>query len=469
MTAIIVSILAALGIGGGVMLASGGSGGSSGGAAVVAPVNPGTGGGGSNTGGSNTGGSNTGGSNTGGSTGGSTGGNTGGNTGGTTATIKAGNLLTSVPFSSVTTIGKGATGNTSINGTSLIIGMAPYAPIKVSGNTYRTNEEYDTTMAKNLHGVPEEYQIISGYTQNNPVVTQSVNLSNIGNALSKVKADFYYFGLTTQTKQIDTLQVSYLKYAVNETQVFNKTLTNVSWNFNIEAFALGARQFNLQNSEFGYYAWKSSYTNSTINSDTTLKNFLTKYGAEPFYMFKTSAQLTNNYKTRYGNSASFAGNVTGIQQVMSYTHGTSGIAKLLTGNINLSLDLVNQKVNGTINTRLSPFIGTGAIGSVFLAESYTGDVWYNLTLVGDIKNVNQGKPNITFTDVTYVKEQEVASPSDRQPFHPLNNSENFGDAVIVQGANGSPDEMVGKISFVYQTMNTHQFINTHLAFGAKKQ
>ena len=53
MTAIIVSILAALGIGGGVMLASGGSGGSSGGAAVVAPVNPGTGGGG----GSNTGGS----------------------------------------------------------------------------------------------------------------------------------------------------------------------------------------------------------------------------------------------------------------------------------------------------------------------------------------------------------------------------------------------------------------------------
>ncbi|GEM_PF-1059165 len=469
MTTIIISILAALGIGGGVMLASSGGGGSSGGSAVVGPVTPGDGGssGGEQVGGG--GGGSSGGSNTGGSTGGgSTGGGSTG--GGTNATVQAGALLASVPFPSVTTIGKGATGNTTLNGTTLTIGMSPYAPIHVSGTTYRTNEEYDTTMARNLQGNVEEYQFVSGYTQNNPAVTQTINLSSIGRSLSKVNADFYRLGLGVQTMQIGTLQASYLKFSIDQTQPFNATLTNVTWSLNIEAFALGARQLGLKNSEFGYYAWKSAYSNATINANSTLKNFLTRYGAEPFYMFKTSDQLTNNYQTRYGNTATFTGNVTGIQHIMTYTNGANNFSKLFAGDISLSLNLANKTVSGTINnTRLFPFIRTGAIGDVYLADSYTGSVWYNLTLTGNINNVSQGTPNITFTNVTYIKEQDVTDPTDRQDLHPMNNSDNFGSAVIVKGNSPAEDELVGKIAFTVQSQNIHQFLNTYLAFGAKKQ
>ena len=155
----------------------------------------------------------------------------------------------------------------------------------------------------------------------------------------------------------------------------------------------------------------------------------------------------------------------------AYTSGSYNISKLITGDINLSLDLANKQVSGNINnTKLFPVIHTGNIGEVYLANTYTGDTWYNFTLKGDIKDVSSGSPNITFTEVSYIPQQVVSvGTTDRLDLHPMNNSENFGDAAIVKGNASSADEMVGKLAFTVQSQNVHQFMNNYISFGAKEQ
>ena len=480
MTAIIVSILAALGIGGGVMLASGGSGGSSGGAAVVAPVNPGTGGGGSNTGGSNTGGSNTGGSNTGGSntggsntggsnTGGSTGGNTGGNTGGTTGgstggtsgSSNVGALLASGSLSGVSVVGKAAHGNTTLSGKNLSIGMAPFAPILVSGTTYKTNEERAYTVDGN-------YRFVSGYTADNPIMKKTINLGTIKSSTNY--ADFYNLP-AQQTKNIPTLHASFVTGAggIMENTV-STNLTDLTWTFNLTNFALGARKLGLQYSEFGYYTWKSVFTNYIIEhgysdgmhytTSSSLQKRYTRYGGQQFYMFNTSKQFKDSYTGRYGNTATFTGNVIGFRNFFRTTCGVNNVANL-TGDITLNLNLANKKLSGNISNVV--------VG---------GSAWYSFTLTGSIKDVTSSTPyNIIFTNVDYDRDQTasinyLSGKYDGGNLTPINNNgSNFGDAVIVQGNSVSKDEIVGQLAFTGHTAETTStsFDNVFISFGAKKQ
>ncbi|MBR4507908.1 MAG: hypothetical protein IKP23_00305 [Elusimicrobiaceae bacterium] len=475
MTAIIISILAALGIGGGVMLASGGSGGSSGGAAVVAPVNPGTGGGGSNTGGSNTGGSNTGGSNTGGSntggsntggsnTGGSnTGGTTGGNTGGTSGSSNVGALLASGSLSGVSVVGKAAHGNTTLSGKNLSIGMAPFAPILVSGTTYKTNEERAYTVDGN-------YRFVSGYTADNPIMKKTINLGTIKSSTNY--ADFYNLP-AQQTKNIPTLHASFVTGAggIMENTV-STNLTDLTWTFNLTNFALGARKLGLQYSEFGYYSWKSVFTNYMIEhgyssgtwaiTSSSLQKRYTRYGAQQFYMFNTSRQFTgSNYTSRYGNNATFSGNVIGVRHFLRTTCGVNNVANL-TGDITLNLNLANKNLSGNISNVV--------VG---------GSAWYSFTLTGTIKDVTSSEPyNIIFTNVDYDRNQTASLPYtlhryDGNNLTPMNNNgSNFGDAVIVKGSSVSKDEMVGQLAFTGHTAEptgSTSFNNVFISFGAKKQ
>lgn len=464
MTTIILSILCALGIGGGVMLASGG-GSDSGGAAVVAPANPGTGGGGSNTGGSNTGGSNTGGSNTGGSnTGGSnTGG--GGSTGGTSGSSNVGALLSGGSLSGVTVVGRAAQGNTTLSGKNLSIGMAPFAPILVSGTTYQTNEERAYTVDGN-------YRFVSGYTANNPIMKKTINLSTIKSSTNNY-ADFYNLP-AQQTKNIPTLHASFVTGAggiMENTATTN--LTDLTWTFNLTNFALGARQLGLQYSEFGYYTWKSVFTNYIIEhgysdgthytTSSSLTKRYTRYGAQQFYMFNTSRQFKEtNYTGRYGNTATFEGNVIGVRHFFRTTCGVNSTTNM-TGDITLVLNLKNKTLTGNINNVIAS----------------DGLAWYNFSLEGNINNVTSSSPyNITFTNVDYDRDQTASIPYtlhryDGNDLTPMNNNgSNFGDAVIVKGSSVSKDEMVGQLSFTGHTAEptgSTSFNNVFFSFGAKKK
>ncbi|MBQ4493274.1 MAG: hypothetical protein II972_01540, partial [Elusimicrobiaceae bacterium] len=450
-------VLLALGIGGGVMVASSG-GSSGGGAAVVAPSNPSGGGGGSG------------------------GGNTGGNTGGSTGGATTGALLANGSSSSITTIGKAARGNTSLSGKKLTIGMAPYAPILVSGTTYRTNEEYDTTDINYLSGgntYAGNLQFISGYTPTNSVMKQTINLASID--ASNDFADFYA-GPGYVTKSLPTLDITYLKASRKSNgswygQIIGPTTYNdITWRFGIWDFALGARILGLQNSEFGYYTWKSEYIGANIDT----KRF-TRYGADSFYMYKTSKQFTgSNYTQRYGNSVTFKGNIIGAMHTINYFCGSNGSGTHINGNISLSLNLATKSLTGSItNTKIYTYShgsnsGTG-IYHVNISPSSTYYNWYNFTLLGTINTGSSTTPNITFTKVDYDRNQTASityGNFDGQDLHPLNNNTNFGDAVIVtDGNNVSKDEMVGQINFTGHrlTDGTAYFQNVFLSFGAIKK
>lgn len=465
MTAIIISILAALGIGGGVMLSSSGGGSSSGGTAVVAPVNPGGGGGGSNTGGSNTGGS-----------------NTGGSTGGTSGSSNVGALLSKGSLSGVSVVGKAAQGNTTLSGKNLSIGMAPFAPILVSGTTYRTNEEYDTTdinYLSNNNTYSGTFQFISGYTQQNPVMKQTINLGTID--ASNDFADFYV-GPGYVTKSLPTLNITYLKANRKADGswygqiVGPTTYNNITWRFTVWDFALGARHLGLQNGEFGYYTWGSEYLGTNIDA----KRF-TRYGANTFYMYETSKQFTGNYVQRYGNTVTFEGNVIGAIHSINYVCGSNNNGAHVNGDITLSLNLANKTLTGSITNIKAYHYGHGSTSGTGVYHVYPGSVtnphtWYNFTLEGTINTGSSGTPNIIFTNVDYNRDQTASmnyvATFDGKDLHPLNNNTNFGDAVIVtDGSNVSKDEMVGQINFTGHrlTNGTAYFQDVFLSFGAKKK
>ncbi len=469
MTTIIISLLAALGIGGGVMLASGGGSSDSGGAAIVSNVNPGGSGSsstsGTTTAGSNTGGSNTGGSSTGGTTTGS-GSSTGGSTGGgTTGYSNVGALLARGSLNGISVVGKGAQGNTTLSGKNLSIGLSVYSPILVSGTTYRSNEEYDT-----MNTSDGSHKILAGHEVGSPLIKEIVNLNTID--VSNAYADFYA-GSGFQTKNLGTLNLTYLK---NRNAIYNKTFTDVTWTFNIMDFALGARKFGLQNSEFGYYVWHATYSSVDIDKDKSLRDkVLNNYGGQPFYMFDTSKQITNYAK--YGQAATFTGHVIGFQRFENYVCRTDSASIHITADISLSLNLANKTLSGDItNTKLYsyPHSGSSTTGvyHTIVSSTNTGSDWYNFALSGTINDVSSGSPNITFTDVTY--DLNSAPTTGRQydgyPLHPLNNSDNFGDAVIVQ-SNTNKDEMVGKIAFTGHNPQTsvYYFYDTFLTFGAKQK
>ena len=456
MTTIIISVLLALGIGGGVMLSSGG-GSDSGGAAVVGPSNPSGGGGGSG------------------------GGNSGGSTGGSTGSSNVGVLLASGSSSGITTIGRGAKGNTTLSGKNLSIGMAPYAPLLVNGTTYRTNEEYDSTDINYLSGsntYSGTLQFISGYTPASSVMKQTINLASID--ASNNFADFYA-GPGYVTKSLPTLNITYLKASRKSNgswygQTIGPTTYNdITWRFGIWDFALGARQLGLKNSEFGYYTWKSEYIGANIDT----KRF-TRYGADSFYMYKTSKQFKeSDYTQRYGNTATFNGNVIGAVHSINYVCGSNGSGTHVNGNITLLLNLQNKTLSGNItNTKIYTYShgsssGTG-IYHVNISPSSTFYNWYDFSLKGNINTGSSTTPNITFTKVDYDRAQTASityANFDGKDLHPLNNSDNFGDAVIVTGSGSVKDEMVGQINFTGHrlTDGTAYFQNVFLSFGAIKQ
>ncbi len=457
MTTIIISILAAIGIGGGVMLSSSGGGSSSGGTAVVAPANPGSG---NNSGGSSTSGSNTGGTTTGGGT--------------SVGSSNVGALLASGSSNGITTVSRGVSGNTTLNGKKLTIAVSPFAPVLVSGTTYKTNEEYDVTPINYLNGSnvnSSNAQFVSGYTS--AAITQTIDLTNID--ASTAYADFYV-GPGLLTKTLPTLNVSYLKGSPGNRQpwygaiVGPSTYTNVTWKFYIRDFVLGARNFGLKNGEFGYYNWQSDF--GSIRGAN---------GGDSFYMYNTSKQFTgSNYVSRYGNTATFKGNVIGALRIINYVCGSGNTSSHVTGNITLALDLSNKTLSGTItNTKVSVYSHGGStnqpgVWHVNLLDSRVYD-WYDFTLTGVVKNASSGSANIVFTNVDYDRSQTASMTTsatyDGTNLHPLNNSTNFGDAVIVKGSSASQDEMVGQIKFTGHrlTSGTDYFTDAYLSFGARKK
>ena len=93
-----------------------------------------------------------------------------------------GALLASGSLSGVTTIGKGAKSNTTLSGKNLSIGIVSFAPILVSGTTYKTNEERAYTVDGN-------YRFVSGYTPDSPVMKKTIDISSIKSSTNY--ADFY--------------------------------------------------------------------------------------------------------------------------------------------------------------------------------------------------------------------------------------------------------------------------------------
>ena len=411
MTAIIISILCALGIGGGVMVASNGGGGGGSSSAAVGPVNP-SGGGSSGGGGS----------------------------------ANAGTLLSRGSLNGITVVGKEAQGTT-LNGKNLTMGIDIFAPVLESGTTYKTNEIHQTASTTNGNKL-----YVAGFLSPNPAITQTINLGTIKS--SNNFADFYN-GTSSQSKTIETLNATYI---ARSNYLATDTFTNVTWTYYIKDFALGARPFGLQNSEFGYYTWRSTYSGGGIGSKYIHQNHFDKFGAQSFYMFDTSKQFTgSNYTSRYGNTATFNGNVIGALHPINYVCGSNNASYQITGNISLSLNLANKTLTGNLSN--------------MKVNNYN---WYDFSLNGNINNVSAGSPNITFTEVNFDKNQTSSlsyARYDASNLHPLNNSDNFGDAAIVKGTSISKDEMVGRINFTNRQEGTGTvfFYDAYLAFGAKKQ
>ncbi len=412
MTAIIVSILAALGIGGGVMLASGGSGGSSGGAAVVAPVNPGTGGGGGST--------------------------------SYSGTINAGNMLKSTSNNNIQIVAKNTQVSKSLKNAGLTMDLILMAPNKVSNGVWETNEIHKD-FGKTKSNLMRKY--IYGYNSVNPKIQATFNLGTISS--SSAVADFYE--LPSKTIYLGTLNATILD---DTYKILNFTHENVSWTFQ-PTLALGAKKLGLQYSDFGYYTWYSKYSNSTMNSGTNSGHY-TRRGTQQLYMFNTSRQLKSDYQTRYGNMASFSGTAIGTAHKINNNCGSNGVPFQITGDVNLSLNFATKKLTGNM-----------ALSSVS-----SGSEWYTLTLGGNINNVSGNEQNFNITSITlggnpsfYIIENNVIKP--------LVSDSSYGGGVIVTGASASKDEMVGEIAFAGHTTdngtNSNLFIYTNLAFGAKKQ
>ncbi len=412
MTTIIISLLAALGIGGGVMLASGGGSSDSGGAGVVAPVNPGDSGSGSYTGG--------------GTTGGSTG---GGTTGGSTAvaTTTTNNLLSQVNFSGTTAIKPESvlaaqapqaklvskTGNATLKSGKLTMDLAVLAPVLVSGTHYTTNETYNTATGS--------IKFMSGYAPGNPTVSSTFDLTKINS--SAYLADEYK-GTGSATLTLPSIDFRYIKGTGTATY---GTFENMTWQLNYTFLYLGGRQLGLANSDFGYIRWLTKFYHADLDSRR-----YSRMDVQTLYLFDASQQV-KNYAGRYANNtATFSGNIIGEYHKLLSCGNNS--RKTLYGNISLTLDFNAMTLSGALSN---------------MKEGYQGyNFGRNPSFTGKIYNVSTSSPNFKIDSMS--------------GYYALEANGTFGEGVIVKGA--SKDEIVGELSFTWNTGSEY----VKLAFGAKE-
>jgi hypothetical protein len=303
MTTIIISVLCALGIGGGVMIASSGGGGGGGGSAAVGPVTPG---------GSGSGGS-----------------------------IQAGKLLKSVSSSKIRTITEGSQVDMLKNGKNISLTLSAYAPLKVGKNSYQTNDIFETAGSR---------KYVWGFTQTTPPVKVTFDLGTIQS--SSAVADFYVGNTVTQ--YLGTLSTTSLR---QKSSMLNFVNENVTWTLTSN-LALGGRLLGLENSDFGYYTWLSRYTNSSMESSSDSKRYR-RYSSGQFYMFDTSKQLMASQYDRYSatsNIASFSGKAIGAVNYLNNNCGGNAATNNLSGDITLSLNFNNKQLSGNItNTKLGNY------------------------------------------------------------------------------------------------------------------
>lgn len=453
MTTIIISILAALGIGGGVMLASSGGGSSSGGAAVVAPVNPGSGG--SNA--SATMGTVNWGDDSNEDPNCSPGFGFNGGSGGSGNSITvylngdpnlpaiAGNLLKNTPGSAITTNDKRGKAETSLNGSNLKIFLNLWRPVPIADNNFNLSEENPASYRS-----WGNHRYVFNYSNYYTTVIFNLGTRTGENTLSDT------YSVSIYPTDIAHLSANYLLANGNSTSVKTENRNNLKWNLDA-TLALGGRQLNLQNSDFGYVTWKSYFTGPGVSNN----QFYTKWGIDQMYWFNTSRQLTNyNRYSSTNNIAEFNGKVIGAQHLINNINGTDSITDV-TGNIALTLNFANNSLSGTLSNM--------KVGNTN---------WYTFGLEGNINNITSTNPNnFKITNITY---NNSFSSNLGQSQLNFNNSElkalmsdnSFGHGSIVTGSSISQDESVGEIAFLGASKNFEQgniLIYTNLAFGAKKQ
>ena len=386
MTTIIISVLLALGIGGGVMVASsGGSGGSSGGA-VVGPSNPGGSGGG-------------------GSSAVSTdysnsrsvvsfSGNT---------SIKPGGILAAKPANTV--LVSKVSGASLTNG-KITMQLNIFAPLAVEGSpgTYTTNETYNSNGSS---------KFMSGYAPVDPALSATFNLTSTFQTANRV--DTYQGTTIPSGKTLPTLIFNYIK-ASGETYL--GTFENATWGFNYAFLSLGGKQLGLSNSDFGYIRWRDSFAHADL--DTRRGG---RMGTQTLYMFDGDRKLTNyNRYSATNNAATFKGNIVGEEHEF-YSCGNNN-RNFILGDISLTLNFQNKSLTGSLSNMQYSHDGSSA-------HNINA---YNLSLAGKINNVSSDSPNFTIT-----------SMGSMVPY----SGTTFGEGVIVTGDTIAKDELVGELSFTW--------------------
>ena len=411
MTAIIISVLAALGIGGGVMLASSGGGGSSsGGAAVIGEVNPG--GGNYNPADSNS----------------IPMVNSTISVGGYNSGIKTGAILAAHP---ATTTLASRVSSASLNNGRLTMELNLYAPTLVEGttNTYTVNETFSTASNGN--------KFLSGYKATNPPVSVTFNL--IGNPTQPEGTLMAYYASTnTPSKNLPELQFT---YTGPTGEVSLGTFTNVTWELKSASLVLGGSIAGLTNSDFGFVNWDSEFTHSGLNAHAHQK------GVQTLYIFDSAKKLSPEDYTRYtNNTANFAGNIIGKNNYVASCGGMlNGENTLVYGNIDITLNFASKSLSGSLSNMKSfnNLAGMQQILNKLNSMTFTGRI-----------NTDSSKPNFEITTVS-------------GGVFPLNSDDTFGQGVVVKGSNVANDEVVGDLSFAYYVNGLLDFLN--LSFGAKKQ
>ena len=413
MTAIIVSILAALGIGGGVMLASSGGGGSSsGGAAVVSEVNPG--GESYNPANSNS----------------IPMINSTISISGNNSRIKTGAILAATPAPAAITLASRVSSARLSDGR-LTMGLNLYAPTLVEGttNTYTTNETFSTASNGN--------KFLSGYKAANPPVSITFDLTrNPSQPEGTLMA--FYASANTPSKNLPELQFTYTEPTG---EVSLGTFTNVTWELKSASLALGGSIAGLTNSDFGFVNWDSEFIHSGLNAHAHQK------GVQTLYIFDSARKLKPEDYTRYtNNTVKFAGNIIGKNNYVASCGGMlNGENTLIYGNINITLNFASKSLSGSLSNMKS-------LNNISSMQQLLNKL-NSMTFAGRI-NTDSAKPNFEITTVS-------------GGFFPLNSDNTFGQGVVVTGNAVANDEVVGDLSFASYYNGLLDFVN--LAFGAKKQ
>ena len=164
--------------------------------------------------------------------------------------------------------------------------------------------------------------------------------------------------------------------------------------------------------------------------------------------------LWNDRYSATSNVASCTGRAIGAINYLNNNCGGNSATNNLYGDINLSLNFNTKQLTGNItNTKLA---------------NYT---WYNMALTGTINNeITNNSPNFAITNLVLSGTVSVL-PIENNVVYTLGMN-NYGSGAVVKGSNVSQDEVVGEIAFTGHNTTLaggNLFINTHLAFGAKKQ